>query len=92
MNKTLRSRFPPFRDEKSLRAAIESVCAEFGQVTKLRLLRASSRSMPKCACFLQLDSVVAQARLTLHLQVHRFGDDIAFIVDVDRAWTGPNIQ
>jgi len=91
MKTTLKERFPPFMDELSLRAAILSICAEFGNVKQLSILPASPGSSLQCACFLQFDDPGASARLRSKLHVTEFGDDLAFFADVDRAWTGPKL-
>ena len=88
MKTTLRERFPPFVDERSLRAAILSICGEFGTVRQLSILPASAGSGLQCACFLQMDVPDATAKLRAKLHVTEFGDELAFFADVDEAWTG----
>ena len=91
MNHALRDRFGLFVNEPGLRAAIESVCAQFGRVTFLRIQPANRApgSGLHCACFLRLDSADAAARLKSKLDVIYFKPDIAFFADVDDAWAGP---
>ena len=89
MNTALRSRFPPFENEASLRSAIESVCADFGKVTYLRILRANPRPTHQFACFLRLDSAAAESKLMLKFHVFGFGSEIAFLADVDERCAGP---
>lgn len=91
MNSALRERFPPFADERSLREAILSICAEFGAIRQLSILPASSGSGLQCACFLQMDTPDATAKLKARLHVTEFGDDLAFFADVGDAWTGPKM-
>ena len=91
MNKVLRNRFPLFRDEASLRAAIESVCAEFGTVAQLTILRVQPRSESRCACFLRLDSEAAEQKLKGVLAIERYADELAFLADVHPDWGGPCI-
>ncbi len=94
MNNALRSGFPPFLDEQSLRTAIESVCAQFGRVAFLTIHPATRApgSGLHCACFLRLDPADAAVKLKSKLDVIYFGADIAFLADVDERWTGPITQ
>ena len=88
MNKTLRSRFPLFRNEASLRVAIEEICAEFGKVSHLTVLRSDSvQSSPQCVCFLRLESPTAESKLKNTLNVFEFGGDITFLANNDEQWT-----
>lgn len=91
MTNALRNGFPRFPDEQSLRSAIESVCTEFGRVTSLKIIPATSAPGPglHCACFLRLDSAEAGSKLKSTLDVIDFGADIAFFADVDERWSGP---
>jgi hypothetical protein len=91
MNDALKTNFPPFTDEQSLRAAIESVCARFGSVKSLRILPAAREERLRCACLLRLDSPAAELALKSALHVGEFYPDIAFMADVDEAWTGPRM-
>ena len=85
MNRKLKSGFPPFQTEQSLRSAIESICARFGKVAKLAIFpaRRESGSGLQCPCFLRLDTLEAEAELKSKLKVFEFGDELAFFADVD---------
>ena len=91
MNAALKARFAPFADEQSLRSAIERVCAEFGQVTYLKILPASRRAGLACACFFRLDSAAAELELRSRFDVIDFAGDLHFIADVDDKWSGPTM-
>ena len=91
MHNALEQRFPPFLNEQSLRSAIESVCADFGEVTYLKILPASGGSNLHCACFLRLDSAAAEAALKSKLHVIEFAGDLHFFADVNKKWTGPTM-
>ena len=91
MNDALKKDFPPFTDEQSLRSAIETVCAKFGSVKSLRILPATMGEGLQCACLLRLDSPAAELALKSSLHVGEFHPDIAFMADVDKAWTGQRI-
>jgi hypothetical protein len=90
MNNALKTRYPPFRDEQSLRAAIETICAKFGKVKSLTIVpgtRTSQDPAPHCACFLRLDSAESESALRAELKVFTFGGDIAFFADMDENWS-----
>jgi hypothetical protein len=91
MNRALKSGFPPFENEQSLKSAIESICASFGKVAKLNIFPA--RQEPgvglQCSCFLRLNTSEAENELKLKLKVIEFGDDLAFFANVDEEkWAG----
>jgi hypothetical protein len=92
VNRALKDGFPPFQNEQSLRSAIESICARFGKIAKLRILppRQEPRSGLRCACFLRLDTLEAEGELSSALKIIDFGDELAFFANVDEEkWTGP---
>ena len=82
MNKVLKSGFPPFLNEQSLRSAIESVCGKFGRVKSLKILPATRGLNLHCACFLRLDSAAAETALRSKLHVLKFAGDLYFFADV----------
>ena len=91
MTNSLRKGFAPFQNEQDLRSAIESVCAKFGRVTYLDILPAKREPHLHCACFLRLDSVAAESRLRVELQVSNYVGQIHFLVNLDDKWIGPSI-
>lgn len=88
MTEVLRNRFPLFLNEKTLRSAIESVCADFGKVKYLKILPAMRGAHLRCVCSLRLDSAAAEAALKSRLQVMEYAGEIHFLADVDERWTG----
>jgi hypothetical protein len=92
MHNVLKSRFPPFRDERSLRSAIESVCAEFGKVASLTILPADRAVGLQCTCILRLDTSEAETQLRSEFSVIDFGTDLLFFVEVDEEWTGQTMR
>jgi len=88
MNNALRSQFPPFATEGSLRSAIEKVCANFARVMHIEVLPAKRGQSLQCACIIRLNSVAAQTALRSKLDVVDFDGTIAFFADVSEAWTG----
>lgn len=91
LNNALKNGRPPFRNEQSLRSAIESICAEFGSVTFLEILPAKLGPDLQCACFLRLESVAAQNRLRSKHNLVEIDAKVAFLADVDESWTGPRM-
>lgn len=80
-----------FRDERSLRSAVESVCGEFGKVASLVILPADRAVNRQCTCLLRLDSSVAEAALRAKLDVVDFGTDMLFFAEVADDWAGPAV-
>jgi len=91
MTNALKNGFLPFLNEQGLRSAIESVCAEFGDVKYLEILPAKLGPNLQCACFLRLDSAAAHVALRSKLNVIEFDANLAFFADVDERWTGPRM-
>ncbi len=88
MTDALRNRFPLFLNEKNIRSAIESICAEFGKLKSLNILPATRGTSLHCACSLQFDSAAAAAALKSKYQVTEHAGELHFMVDVDERWTG----
>jgi hypothetical protein len=94
MNNALKHGFSPFRDEETLRYAVDIICAKHGKVKSLRIFPASRDphgAGRHCLCLLQLDPPEAHAALRSRLRVSIFGDELAFVADVDENWTGPSM-
>jgi len=88
MTDALRNSFPLFLNEKSIRSAIESICAEFGNVKSLNILPATRGTSFHCACSLRLESAAAEAALKSKFQLAEHAGELHFMVDVDERWTG----
>jgi hypothetical protein len=94
MNSALKTGFPLFQDEETLRYAIDVVCAKYGKVKSLRIFPATRDGREggrQCLCLLQLDPPKAQAALRLELKVFTVASDLAFFADVDEKWSGPSM-
>jgi hypothetical protein len=91
MNKALKKGHPPFLNEQSLRSAIESVCARFGKVARLRIIPVKVGQTRQCSCFMRLDSAAAETALRSEHEVIEFAGDLHFFVDVDERWSSPEI-
>jgi hypothetical protein len=90
----LKRGFPPFLNEQSLRAAIESVCAQFGKVTHLKILpptRHFGLNTIECECYLRLDSQTAEAMLKLTYLVKDIAGCLHFLAEVDESYVGPHV-
>jgi hypothetical protein len=93
MNSALKTGFPLFQDEETLRYAVDIVCAKYGKVKSLRILPATRDNFSGgrlCLCFLKLDRPEAQATLRSELKVSQVGDTLAFVADVHEKWNGPS--
>jgi len=87
MNSALMNRFSSFANEEGLRAAIHTICADFGQVRTLRIFTVrDDEGTPRCLCMLQLVSPEAEGALRARLDVFEYGTSLAFWVDVNKAW------
>lgn len=92
MNEALKASFPLFRDEETLRHAVDLLCAKCGKVRSLRIFPATFDTWAgtlHCLCLLQLDSAQAQVALQSKRKVSTVGTTLAFVADVDKEWNGP---
>ena len=83
MNNALKSGFPPFLNADDLKAAIESVCAEFGKVTVLKILPTGRARNRQCLCLLHVDSATTEKELVSRFSVFRSPRNLYTFVDVD---------
>lgn len=91
MTDILRNRFPLFLNEKSLKLAVESICADFGKVRHLAILPAMRGSSLHCPCSVRLESTAAAAALKSKFEVMEYAGELHFMADVDERWTGPTL-
>ena len=87
----LRNDFSLFKDEVSLRSAIESVCAEFGKVITLSIALAPKVRQEqdrRCCCILRLDTDAAEDALMRTLKVFHIDIGLAFLANMDKQWGG----
>jgi hypothetical protein len=92
MNNALKTGFPLFHDEESLRCAINLVCAKYGTVKSLRIFPATTDNFSEnrlCLCFLELEPPEAHAALRSELKVCPIETSLAFVADVHGKWNGP---
>ena len=82
-----RSGFAPFLDERSLEAAIESVCTAFGRITYLKILPPRRGSGLRCGCYLRLDSAAAEAAIRSKFGLSEYAGTIQFFAEVDERWS-----
>jgi hypothetical protein len=92
MNEALKAGFPLFRDEETLRNAVDVLCARYGKVKSLRIFPATLDTWTgtlHCLCLLQLDPAQAQLTLQSKRKLSTVGTALAFVADVDTDWNGP---
>ena len=80
------SGFAPFRDERDLELAIDSVCSRFGKITYLKILPPRRGSSLRCACYLRLNSSAAETALISAFGLSQYAGTIQFFADVDEGW------
>lgn len=88
MTDVLRNSFPLFLNEKSLRLAVESVCAEFGKMSYLAVIPAMRGKTLHCACSVRLNSAESAAAMKSSLDLMEYAGELHFMADVDERWTG----
>jgi hypothetical protein len=72
------------RDIAALRSAMQALCAEFGEVTRLDILTVAEAKKRHALCLVRLDSPAHEARLIVDVGAARFGDDLLVIVDLPK--------
>ncbi len=69
-------------DVPSLRSALQTLCADFGPVSRIEILTMNEAGKRKAVCFLRLDSVEHERELMSKLGVGRFGSELFVVVDL----------
>jgi hypothetical protein len=72
-------------DAASLATALRALCAEFGQLTRIKVLTLSEAEKRRALCLLRLESPEQEQRLMSSLEVSRFGEDVMVLVDLQPA-------
>lgn len=70
------------RDAAGVKSAVQALCAEFGNVTRLDVLTMTEAERRLALCFLRLESAAQEQRLMTALGASRFGDDLLVVVDL----------
>ena len=92
MNEALKAGFPLFRDEHTLRYAVDLLCGKYGKVKSLRIFPVTMDTWTgalHCLCLLQLNPPQAETALRSKQKVSTVGASLAFVADVDKEWSGP---
>ena len=72
------------RDVQSLKAAVQTLCAEFGRLTRIDVLTMAEAERRRALCFLRLESAAQEQQLIASLGASRFGEDVLVVVDIPR--------
>jgi hypothetical protein len=72
------------RDIPALRSAMQALCGEFGEVTRLDILTVAEAKKRHALCLVRLDSAAHEAQLITDVGAARFGDDLLVIVDLEK--------
>jgi hypothetical protein len=70
------------RDPASLRAAVITVCAEFGQVTRIEIFTLGEADKRRAYCLVRLESPAQERELRATLGAAWFGDDLLIAIDL----------
>ncbi len=69
-------------DIHDLRPKLQSLCSDFGSLSRLDILPASQGGKRQALCFLRMDTAEQESRLMNELGVGRFGGDLIVVVDL----------
>jgi hypothetical protein len=69
-------------DAVSLTRALHALCAEFGQLTRVKVLTLAEAEKRRALCLLRFESDEQEEQLMATLGVHRFGQDVLVMVDL----------
>jgi hypothetical protein len=69
-------------DIADLRPALQSLCSNFGSLSRLDILPASQGGKRQALCFLRMATFEQERRLMDELGVGRFGGDLIVVVDL----------
>ncbi len=68
-------------DAASLKSAVQTLCAEFGTLTRIDVMTIAQAERRRALCLLRLESAAHEQQLIISLGASRFGDDILMVVD-----------
>jgi hypothetical protein len=67
---------------EELQSAMQSLCASFGDISRLDILPASHLGRRQALCFLRMDTREQEEKIVHELGVGRFGGDLILVVDL----------
>ena len=69
-------------DVTSLKLALQTLCSEFGRITRLDILTAMHEDTQQAICFLRMEHPEQEQRLMKTLGVGRFGGEVVFVLNL----------
>lgn len=69
-------------DVASLKHALQTLCSEFGRITRLDILTAMHEDTQQAICFLRMACPEQEQRLMKTLGVGRFGGEVVFVLNL----------
>jgi hypothetical protein len=69
-------------DVASLRAAVDQLCTEFGNPTRVDIFTMAEARKRRALCFLRLETEAQELRLMAAVGASRMGQDLLVIVDL----------
>jgi hypothetical protein len=70
-------------DAVALTAALRALCAEFGELTRIKVLTLAEAEKRRALCLLRLESQAQEQHMMTTLGVPRFGEDVLVVVDLE---------
>ena len=72
-------------DAASLACALRMLCAQFGELTRIKVVTLAEAEKGRALCLLRLGSPEQEQELMSSLGITRFGDDMVVVVDLQSA-------
>ena len=72
-------------DAASLACALRTLCAQFGELTRMKVVTLAESETRRALCLLRLGSPEQEQELMSSLGITRFGDDMVVVVDLQSA-------
>lgn len=70
------------KDAPSLISALQALCREFGDLTRIKVVTLAQAEKRRALCLLRLESAAQEQELMSTLGVSRFGEDVMVLVDL----------
>jgi hypothetical protein len=72
-------------DASTLVCALQTLCAQFGELTRIKVVTLSEAEKRRALCLLRLESIEQEQKLMSSLGMSRFGEDVVVVVDLNSA-------
>jgi hypothetical protein len=69
-------------DAASLVCALQALCAQFGELTRIKVVTLAEAEKRRALCLLRLGSLEQEQQLMSSLGISRFGEDVVVVVDL----------